>query len=124
MLRSARGKKTSGQIADWWSTMLKKWRFSRREGTVDSSKWLGQAQPTTKQRLIEKCHKYGVSVCVDDASETSAGIYADFRGVASEAELERRLSTSMQLRELIRANQIRFFAYVSSFIVAVLALAF
>lgn len=58
---------------------------------------------------MQKC---GVSVYVDDASETSAGIYAELRGVASEAELERRLNAKAAVVQATHANRIAMLALV------------
>lgn len=59
----------------------------------DFSKFLGEAQlPTRKRALLEECKRHDVSPYVDDATETSSGVNALLRGIASEAELERRLN--------------------------------
>ena len=66
--------------------------FRKKKKEQDWSKWLGKVQLTKKQRLIEFCEKKGISIYLDDSSETSAGVYANFRGVVSETELEKRVN--------------------------------
>lgn len=51
-----------------------------------------------------------MSVHIDDASETSSGVYAQLRGVASEAELERRLIAKKALGKASWANRIAILA--------------
>jgi len=94
--------------------MLKRWPFSRNAEVLDYSKFFGEIQPTSKQLLIEKCKKAGVSVHVDDATETSTGICAEFRGVASEAELERRLNARTAVYRAMLSNRIAVLALVAS----------
>ncbi|WP_225580787.1 hypothetical protein, partial [Pseudomonas sp. PDM16] len=71
-----------------------KFPFRPKDKATDWDKFLGPASPETrKQRLIQECKKHDVSIYTDDESESSSGVYAELRGVASEAELERRLLT-------------------------------
>ena len=72
-----------------------------------------------KQLLIEQCKKNNVCVFVDDQSESSTGIYAELRGVASEAELQRRLDANTQARNSTKA----FWISVVALIISVLAVA-
>lgn len=65
--------------------------FISKPKDTDFSKFLPSSHPSRKQLLIDECERQNISIYVDDSSEQSAGIYAKFRGVASEAELDRRL---------------------------------
>lgn len=95
------------------------WSFLRKSKDVDFSKFFGSIQFTPKQLLLEKCKKNGVSVYVDDASETSTGFYAKFRGVASEAELEKRLNAKLAVRQAMLANKIKILVLVFSLVALV-----
>ena len=89
--------------------------FSKSQKVEDFSTWLGDTQkPTKKMTLIEECEKYDVSPYVDDVAETSSGVYASLRGVASEAELERRLIARKVLGMASRANTIAILAFLVS----------
>jgi hypothetical protein len=70
---------------------------------TDFSRFLSRPQPSRKQLIVDKCERKNISIYIDDASEQSAGIYAKFRGVASEAELDRRLiaKQTITLKRLI-----------------------
>lgn len=92
--------------------MLRKLKFLRKEQTQDYSKFFGDVPLTPKQRLIRKCERAGVSIYVDDPSETSGGSYAIFRGVASEAELERRLNARAAVDHATRANVMSALAFI------------
>ncbi|NMG67634.1 hypothetical protein GPA19_22075 [Azoarcus indigens] len=93
------------------------WPFSSKKKEQDWGKFLGDLPPPSrKQRLIEECKKYDVSVHIDDASEASTGIYAELRGVASEAELERRLVAKRAVKQSAKANWIAGFALLVSLI--------
>lgn len=98
------------------ATILKQWVFSRKSMGVDFSRYLGEAQLTSKQLLIEKCKKEGIPVHADDPTETSTGFYALFRCVASEAELKKRLNTKIVLRQAIYTNQLGFLMFVITLI--------
>jgi hypothetical protein len=104
-----------------------KWSFSKKEKSQDWEKFLGDALPpeTRKQRLLTECKRNDVSIFVDDVSEISSGVYAELRGVASEAELERRLMTKKAVSQSKHSNFIAIAAIVvsiGSFIVALYAL--
>jgi hypothetical protein len=95
------------------------WSFLRKSKDVDFSKFFGSIQSTPKQLLLEECKKNGVSVYVDEASETSTGFYAKFRVVASEAELEKRLNVELAVCQARLANRIAIFALVFSLVALV-----
>ncbi|WP_126760551.1 hypothetical protein [Pseudidiomarina salinarum] len=68
-----------------------------------------------KQRLIRECKKYDVTPYIDDPSENASGNNV-MRGVASEAEIERRLSAKKAVLGASRANIIALLAFfVASF---------
>ncbi|MDX1913978.1 MAG: hypothetical protein SFU55_00210 [Methylophilus sp.] len=94
--------------------MLKKWLSKRNTKSEDFSNFLGDAKLTKKQFLIEQCKKNNVSIYIDDTSETSAGVYAELRGVASEAELENRLNSKTALSQAKFANIIAILAFIIS----------
>lgn len=73
------------------------------QGT-DFSSW-SDTPPKHKQQLIEECQKLGVSIYIDDPSEQSAGVYANQRAVASEAELERRLNAKKAIMNAEKATK-------------------
>ena len=77
--------------------MLKKWLSKNNTKSEDFSNFFGDVKLTKKEYLIEQCKKNNVSIHIDDASETSTGVYAELRGVASEAELENRLNSKTAL---------------------------
>lgn len=62
-------------------------------GSSDFSTFLPAIPLTRKQQRIEECQKKNIPISIDDQSEQSAGIYANLRAVASEAEIEDRLNT-------------------------------
>ena len=102
-------------LRSWCRAILKKrWPFSRNSGAFDYSKYFGNLQPTAKRLLIEKCMRYGVPVFVDDANETVAGIYAELRAVASEAEIDRRPNARLAMCAAIQSNWIAALALVVS----------
>lgn len=70
--------------------------------------------PTKKKALLEQCLRYDVSPYIDDVSEASSGIFAQLRGVASEAELERRLNAKKALGVASRANIFALLAFIAS----------
>lgn len=80
----------------------------------DFSAFVSAVPLTRKQLLIEECEKQGVSMCIDDPSEQSAGVYAIMRGVASEAELEHRLNAKRAISLSRRTNVIAFFVLIVS----------
>ncbi|MHB9118602.1 MAG: hypothetical protein ACYC2R_10045 [Burkholderiales bacterium] len=78
--------------------------FARKQSDQDFSKYFGEIAKTRKQRLLEKCKKNDVSVHIDNPTEQSSGIYAEMRGVVSEAELEQRLNAKRAVDQSNRAN--------------------
>ena len=88
--------------------------FARKQKDQDFSKYLGEVPQTRKQRLLEECKKNDVSIYIDNSSEQSSGIYAEFRGVVSEAELELRLNAKKAVSQSSRANIIAAFALIVS----------
>lgn len=81
---------------------------------TDFSVFMFGIPPTRKQLLIEECRKQDVSIYIDEPTEQSIGIYAELRGVVSEAELERRLNTKKTTTLSMRANVVALFALVVS----------
>ena len=80
---------------------------------MDYSAYFRDSPPTSrKQALLNECERLDVSIHVDDASETSSGVYAQFRGVASEVELERRLNAKKALGLASWANGIAILAFL------------
>lgn len=67
---------------------------------------------------MEECQKNDVSIHIDNPTEQSSGIYAEMRGIASEAELEQRLNVQRAVEQSNRAN----FIAVVALIVSVMAL--
>lgn len=94
--------------------------FRSKGKDTDWGKVFGPTQETRKQRLIRKCQRFDVSIYIDDESEASSGVYAELRGVTSEAELERRLNTKLSLLHSKRANLISAIALLVS-VVALIA---
>ena len=93
--------------------------FARKQNDQDFSKFVDEAPKTSKQRLLEECAKHDVSIYIDNPSEQSAGVYAEFRGVASEAELERRLNAKKAVGQSYRANVIAAVALIVSLVALV-----
>ena len=99
--------------------------FTRKQNHTDFSTYLEKSPQTRKQLLLKECDKNNVSIHVDDSSETSSGIFADLRSVASEAELERRLNAKTAIIQSKRANCLARLALLfsaASFIVSLAAL--
>ncbi|PUE43433.1 hypothetical protein [Limnohabitans sp. Hippo3] len=80
----------------------------------DWSRYLSQAPTSSKRLLIEECRRRGVIIFVDDPTETTEGVYSNFRAVASEAELQRRLLGKAASTKATLANVIAAFALVVS----------
>ena len=78
--------------------------FSRTSEQEDFSKYFKAAETTKKQQLIAECQRRGVTIFVDDLAESSCGIYAKLRAVASKAELERRLQAQKAITSARYAN--------------------
>lgn len=95
-------------------------RMERNPKEEDFSSFLGQAQvPPNKERLLRECERLGVTPYVDDPSESSSGVYAQLRGVASEAELERRLNAARASMLARYANIIAVLALLVSIVALV-----
>lgn len=92
---------------------------TRKRNDNSFSEYFGETQQTRKQRLLEECKKYDVSINIDDLSENSSGIYAELRGVVSEFELERRLNEKKSIVHLERANNVAILALFVSVIALV-----
>jgi hypothetical protein len=84
----------------------------------------------TSQNILAKCRKHGSNgywksarrmmfQFTDNSSEQSFGIYAELRGVASEAELERRLNAKKAVCQSSRANFIAAIALIVSVVALV-----
>jgi len=94
--------------------------FKKKPDSDDFTTFFGDTPiPTKKRALIEQCLRHDVSPYIDDASETSSGIYAQLRAVASEAELERRLNAKTALGMARRANVFALLAFVVSVVTLV-----
>lgn len=89
--------------------------FRQNSKNEDFSAFLDDAKKSTKQVLIEKCRRNNISIYVDDTSETSSGIYALLRGMASEAELERRLNAKKALGLASRTNTVAILTFMVQF---------
>lgn len=96
----------------------------RKEKQQDLATFLGDSThpKAQKQRLIEKCKILGVSIYIEDASEASSGTFSELRGVASEAELDRRLTAKMSVCYSKKANIIAIAALVVSVVSVVVAI--
>ena len=101
--------------------MLKKWLSKNNTKSEDFSNFFGDVKLTKKEYLIEQCKKNNVSIHIDDASETSTGVYAELRGVASEAELENRLNSKTALSKAKLANMIAIFALIVSVLALIMS---
>lgn len=93
--------------------------FARKQNDQDFSKYLGEVPQTRKQRLLEECRKNDVSIYIDNSSEQSSGIFAELRGVVSEAELQRRLNAKKAVGQSNRANFIAAIALIVSVVALV-----
>ena len=93
--------------------------FARKQDDQDFSSYLGEVPQTRKQRLLEDCRKNDVSIYIDNPSEQSSGIYAELRGVVSEAELEQRLNAKKAVGQSNRANVIAAIALIVSVVALV-----
>lgn len=80
----------------------------------DFYSFLPDTPPVYKQLLTEKCTKRGISIYDDNPLEQSSGTYSIFRNLASEAELENRLSTKKAIILSERANFIAFLTLIVS----------
>lgn len=71
--------------------------FKRQQREQDWSLYFGKVEPSKKRRLIQFAEKKNISIYLDDSGENSSGVYAVFRGVASEVELEKRINDYKKL---------------------------
>jgi hypothetical protein len=94
-------------------------RFARVKRDQDFSKYFGEIPSTRKQRLLEECRKNGVSIYIDKPLEQSSCFYAELRGVASDAELDRRLNEKKAVSQASRANVISAIAIIISLVALV-----
>jgi hypothetical protein len=85
----------------------------------DWSKYVSQAPTSKKRQLIQECQKYGVAIFVDDPTETTEGVYSQFRAVASETELQSRLLTKTAATRSMWANVIAVIALLVSVVALV-----
>ena len=90
------------------------WLFSRGANRDDFSAYLNDAETSKKKELIAECQRRGVTIFIDNPSESSAGIYAKLRAVASEPELERRLQSARAMNSAQRANFIAWLALATA----------
>jgi len=86
----------------------------RKKANSDFSAFVSAIPLTRKQLLIEECEKQDVSIYIEEPSEQSSGVYSIFRGIASEAELERRLNAKKAIAFSKRANVIAFLIFIVS----------
>ncbi|MBT11027.1 MAG: hypothetical protein CMI02_03215 [Oceanospirillaceae bacterium] len=88
------------------------WPLKKKNTDVDWSEFLKSSEPESrKQRLVRECRKYDVTPYVDDPCENASGNNV-MRGVASEAEIERRLAAKKAMFSANRANIIAFLAFL------------
>ena len=90
------------------------------KNSSDFSSFLSDIPLTHKQQQIEACQKLGVSIYIDDPSEQSAGVYANLRAVASEAELECRLNAEKAIMNAEKATKLSKWAIVISLLALLL----
>lgn len=86
--------------------------FHRTSNSDDFTDFLDAPPISRKESLLRNCKKFDVSIYIDDASETSSGVYASMRAVASEAELERRLNAKKAVLQASSANKIAICALI------------
>lgn len=96
--------------------------FSKKTDNQNFSSFFDGVSKSKKQLLIEECKKHNVSVHLDDPTESSTGIYAELRGVASEAELERRLNAARAIGLSKRSNLIAIIALLVSVVALIKSL--
>ena len=94
--------------------------FQRKAKEEDFSSFHGETQACSKKdRLLRECETLNISPYIDDPSEPSSGVYAQLRGVASEAELERRLNAARAASMARYANNIALLALLVSVVALV-----
>ncbi|MCC4310407.1 hypothetical protein LL252_17710 [Alcanivorax marinus] len=87
------------------------WPLKKQNTDVDWSEFLKSSEPESrKQRLVRECRKYDVTPYVDDPCENASSNNV-MRGVASEAEIERRLVAKKAMFSANRANIIALLAF-------------
>ena len=90
------------------------WPFKKKNTDMDWSELLKNSEPESrKQRLIRECHEHDVTPYVDDPGENASGNNL-MRGVASEAEIERRLVAKKAVSSANRANVIALLAFFTA----------
>ena len=77
-------------------------------------KFFGEAPKTKKTQLIHECKKHDITIYIDDVTEDTSN--NPLRGVASEAELERRLNAKRAVDNSKHANIIAITAVIISLI--------
>lgn len=86
------------------------WLLWTKYDPEDFSAYLPQGPESVKEKLIAECQRRGISVYINDASETSSGAYAALRAVAPEAELHSRLQQAITVGTARGANRIAWLA--------------
>lgn len=67
--------------------------FHRKGKETDWAAFFGlHGVGSNKNALIAYCRKHNIPMHLDDSSENAGGVLGELRGVASEAELQRRVS--------------------------------
>ncbi|MDV6315924.1 hypothetical protein [Idiomarina sp. HP20-50] len=90
------------------------WLFKKKNTDVDWNEFFKNSEPESrKQRLIRECQKCNVTPYVDELGEDASGNNI-MRGVASEAEIERRLATKKVTSSSKRANLIALLAFLTA----------
>ena len=90
------------------------WPFHHNRRNHDWATYAGGSEQSRKQLLISDCRRLDVSIHIDAADESSEGVYANLRAVASEAELERRLRAARSESIARRATFIAWLALIIS----------
>ena len=85
----------------------------------DWSEYIVAAPTPKKRQIIEECKKRGVTIFIDEPTETSDGAYSHFRPVASEIVLQNRLFTKAAATRSIFSIVIAFIALFVSIIALV-----
>jgi hypothetical protein len=70
--------------------------FFRKSGS-DWSKWMGEVPKSDKQKLIDYALKRKIAIYVDSPNENADGLASMFRGIVSEAELDKRIGEYKKL---------------------------
>ncbi|HMN55732.1 MAG TPA: hypothetical protein PKE15_00675 [Ottowia sp.] len=96
-------------------------KFGLRKNSNEWENFIPFNGKTKKQSLLDECENLGISPYIDDESETSSGVYAQLRAVASEAELERRLIAKRAERKAVQSNLIAAAGLIVSLVSLVVA---